>query len=236
MTRISWYLEQPSLEEALKRTEKPTLCYVTDRQGLQIEAGGSREAVLLERICCAVTAGVDWIQLREKDLEARRLFRLASAAIAASRAAGSGGTGTRILINDRLDVAWAVGAAGVHLGEASLPVTEAVRSKRLAGRPDCLVGASCHSLGAALHAAGEGADYIFFGPVFSTPSKAGFGPAQGLERLSETCRSVRIPVLAIGGITAANAAACLDAGAAGIAGIRLFQQAGGLSKLGPALR
>jgi len=79
-------------------------------------------------------------------------------------------------------------------------------------------------LAAAVEAERAGADYIFFGPVFATPSKAAYGPAQGLEKLGEVCRSVRIPVLAIGGITLENAATCLDSGAAGVAAIRLFQE------------
>jgi thiamine-phosphate pyrophosphorylase len=86
-----------------------------------------------------------------------------------------------------------------------------------------IVGVSCHSLEAAKSAASSGADYIFFGPVFATPSKAAFGSPQGLERLTEVCRSVNIPVLAIGGITRANISACFSAGASGIAAIRLFQ-------------
>jgi len=132
---------------------------------------------------------------------------------------------TRILINDRLDVAVAAGAAGVHLGEESLPVAEVTRwRKEEKPRADFSVGASCHSLAAAVEAERAGADYIFFGPVFATPSKAAYGPPQGLEKLGEVCRSVRIPVLAIGGITLENAATCLDSGAAGVAAIRLFQE------------
>jgi thiamine-phosphate pyrophosphorylase len=92
-------------------------------------------------------------------------------------------------------------------------------------RKDFLVGVSCHSLAAAKLAASGGADYIFFGPVFATPSKAAFGPPQGIERLKEVCRAVSIPVIAIGGITLSNSAACLSAGASGLAAVRLFQDA-----------
>jgi thiamine-phosphate pyrophosphorylase len=87
------------------------------------------------------------------------------------------------------------------------------------------VGKSCHSLESAIAAERDGADYVFFGPVFATPAKAAFGAPQGLDRLAEVCRSVQIPVLAIGGITETNFAQCLESGAAGIAAIRLFQDA-----------
>lgn len=139
------------------------------------------------------------------------------------------GSGTRILVNDRLDVALACGADGVHLSENGIPVAEACRlrddffaARHL--RADFLIGVSCHSLGAALGAARAGADYIYFSPIFFTPSKANYGPPQGVERLARVCASVEIPVIAIGGITAKNAAECLQAGASGFAAIRLFQE------------
>jgi thiamine-phosphate pyrophosphorylase len=210
---------------------RPILCYVTDRNLLAATAGPAREAALIERIRGAATAGVDWIQIREKDLDGRPLFDLASAGIAAVR-----GSAAKLLINDRLDVAWAAGAAGVHLGENALPVSEVVQAKRRSGPENFLVGASCHSPEAAARAVLEGADYIFFGPVFATPAKAAFGAPQGLARLAEVCRSVFVPVLAIGGITAENAGSCLDAGASGIAAIRLFQEASDLAALPGKIR
>lgn len=135
----------------------------------------------------------------------------------------------RILVNDRFDVAWAAGAGGVHAGEKSLTVRALIDARRASGLTDFLVGASCHSSEGAMHAADEGADYLFFGPVFETPSKAEFGPPQGLEKLARVCSAVSVPVMAIGGITLENAAACGEAGAAGIAAIRLFQQSGDLA-------
>jgi thiamine-phosphate pyrophosphorylase len=132
---------------------------------------------------------------------------------------------TKVLVNDRLDVALAAGAAGVHLGENSLPVESASEWRRSAGRLDFRIGVSCHSLESARAAERGGADYIFFGPVFATPSKASFGSPQGIERLREVCATVEIPVLAIGGVSADNAPACVEAGAAGIAAIRPFQDA-----------
>ena len=97
--------------------------------------------------------------------------------------------------------------------------------RRASGRLDFMVGVSCHSLESARAAERGGADYIFFGPVFATPSKAAFGAPQGTERLGKVCASVEIPVLAIGGMNLENAGACIAAGAAGIAAIRLFQDA-----------
>ena len=209
----------------------PVLCYVTDRRSLAGPAESARETALVERICEAAVAGVDWVQIREKDLDGQPLYDLVSAAVGAVR-----GSSTRILVNDRLDVAWTAAANGVHLGENSLPVAEAARAKRWFGAANFLIGASCHSAETARRAAQEGADYIFFGPVFATPSKAAFGSPQGLEQLAEVCRSVTIPVLAIGGITTENARACLESGASGIAAIRMFQEARDLPALLGKLR
>jgi thiamine-phosphate pyrophosphorylase len=206
-----------------------TLCYVTDRKGLTVPTDERREA-LLEKIAQAARAGVPWIQIREKDLSGRALAEWVGDAL------GRVTAGCRILVNDRLDVACALGAGGVHLGEGSLSVADARRLLR--GRSqakDFLVGASTHSLEAAFSAEKAGADYVIFGPVYATPSKAPYGPAQGIERLTEVCRTVSLPVLAIGGITVENARACLEAGAAGIAAIRMFQDAQDLAAVARAL-
>ncbi len=204
----------------MPRETKPILCYVTDRLALPVSSQSAAES-LTQVIRRAVAAGIDWLQLREKDLPARRLLEFAREAVEAARSGG-----TRILVNDRLDVALAAGAAGVHLGEQSLPVAEVARWRAASAQAPAgfLLGASCHSQAAAREAERGGCDYIIFGPVYATPSKAAQGPPQGLERLAEVCRSVRIPVLAIGGVTLSNAAACLAAGAAGLAAIRLFQE------------
>jgi thiamine-phosphate pyrophosphorylase len=146
----------------------------------------------------------------------------------ASNVSAKRASALRVVVNDRLDVAIAERAGGAHLGEKSLPVAEA---KRLIASTvhkhsvdnSFLIGLSCHSIEGALAAEGNGADYIFFGPIFATPSKAAFGEPQGLGRLAEVCCTVRIPVLAIGGITLDNAEPCLAAGAVGVAAIRLFQ-------------
>lgn len=207
---------------------------MTDRHSLEPGAAGNGEANLTRRIEEAVRAGVDWVQIREKNLPARNLTDLARAAIAASERAGAGRA--RVLVNDRLDVAWAAGAAGVHAGESSLPIRELVEARRRFGGEDFLVGASCHSLQGVVSAAQDGADYVFFGPVYATPSKAGFGAPQGLAKLAQACEAVSIPVIAIGGITAENAGACRDAGAAGVAAIRLFQEGANLAQAVGRLR
>jgi thiamine-phosphate pyrophosphorylase len=206
----------------------PILCYVTDRRSLGAAPEKDSLGALLEKIELVAAAGLDWIQLREKDLSGKQSAWLTrEALLRVLKHAGPGKGQTRILVNDRLDVALAGKAGGVHLGENSLPVQEAKRlleasPARKSLPPDFLAGVSCHSLEAAQSAAAAGADYIFFGPVFATPSKAAYGAPQGLERLAELCASVTIPVLAIGGITQENAPACFSAGASGIAAIRLF--------------
>ena len=188
------------------------------------------------RMETAAAAGVDWVQIREKDLSGRDCGLLTREALRRG-AKSPASNAARILVNDRLDVALSEGASGVHLGENSLPLPEAKRLvKAQALSQDFLIGVSCHSLDAARSAASGGADYLFFGPIFSTPSKAAFGGPQGLQRLAEVCRAVSIPVLAIGGITLANASACLAAGASGIAAIRLFQDARDMSSLVQSLR
>jgi thiamine-phosphate pyrophosphorylase len=200
------------------------VCYVTDRLSL---GSGPSISILLEKIRAAFDAGADWVQIREKDLPARDLLALARDAVGAACARESGAAGKALaLINDRLDVALAAGAAGVHLGGESLPAREVVRWCRSGNAPaDFRIGVSCHSLEEIREAESTGAHYAFFGPVYDTPSKRPFGPAQGIARLAEVCRAVRIPVIAIGGVNAGNAAECLGAGAAGIAAIRLFQEA-----------
>lgn len=190
--------------------------YITDRTAIP-----SRD--LADLIDQATAAGVDWIQIREKDLPARRLLALTEAAVRAARRYDS----TRIVVNDRLDAALAAGADGVHLGTRSLPV-EMVRSFV---PPEFLVGASCHSVAEALAAEAAGADYILLGPIFATPSKLQYGPPLGLSTLREVTHRVSIPVLALGGINVERATLCREHGASGIAAIRLFQECESLEQL-----
>jgi thiamine-phosphate pyrophosphorylase len=238
--------------------QPPILCYVTDRRALTNRAKESADqcAALSRRIALALRAGVDWIQIREKDLPANELLGLARFAVnglASNKVASNKVVPNEvppnevapdnarhrgsILINDRLDVALAAGARGVHLGEQSLPVA-VVHAARVSGilPKDFQIGASCHSLDAARAAERDGADYVFFGPVFATPSKAAFGAPQGIDKLAEISETLAIPVLAIGGVNEENAAECFAAGAAGVAAIRMFQESEDLPALVARLR
>ena len=206
--------------------DKPLVCYVTERK---TAGAGARTEILLEKIRASVEVRVDWIQIREKDLPARELLALAREAVGITQTLGRK---TQVLVNDRLDVALAAGAAGVHLGRESVPAKEVVKWCRAGNAPPgFLIGVSTHSLEETREAKMAGADYVFFGPIYDTPSKRAFGQPQGVARLAEASAAVRIRVIAIGGINQQNAAECLRAGAKGIAAIRMFQEA----KDGPAL-
>lgn len=197
--------------------DRPIVCYVTDGRALPIS---DREHFLSGHMRRALTAGADWIQIREKDICSGRLLALVRESVRTASAISS----SRILVNDRLDVALAAGAAGVHLGSESLPAEPTVRWCRTGVAPKgFLVGVSCHSLEEIRAAERAGADYVVFGPVFDTPSKRIFGSPQGLARLSDVCRSASLPVIAIGGVNGSNALDCIRAGAKGIAAIRPFQ-------------
>ncbi len=241
----------------------PLLCYVTDRRSLAAVESIEAHKILLQKIGVAAAAGVDCIQIREKDLPGKECTLLTREAVRLVSHTGGDETGlseksadkmlppgtapsvretararihARILVNDRLDVALATQADGVHLGEQSLQPEEARRLVKSLRRQDFLIGVSCHSLEAAKAAERGGADYLFFGPVFATPSKAAYGAPQGLARLADVCRAIALPVLAIGGITMENAAACFSAGASGIAAIRLFQDTPDMASLVQGLR
>ena len=195
-------------------------------------------AGLARKVSALAATGIDWIQIREKDLPPNELDALTRSALASAGAFyRKGRQFSGIFVNDdSLDTVLATRPFGVQLSEKT-SLTDAL--KRLEAhqvRRNLFVGRSCHTLESAVASEREGADYIFFGPVYATPSKAGFGPPKGLERLAEVCRAVSIPVLAIGGITEANFTECLHAGAAGIAAIRMFQDAADPAAIVGALR
>jgi thiamine-phosphate pyrophosphorylase len=224
---LRWKRFAAGLPPLLPALKIPIICYVTDRKSLAESEGG---AGVLRRVRASAAAGVDWVQIREKDLSGRDLLGLAREAVVA-------GGGARVIVNDRVDVALASGAAGMHLGRESLGARDVVSWCRAGNAPaNFMVGVSCHSLEEAREAESAGAAYIFFGPVFDTPSKRGMGEPQGVARLGEICRDVGIPVLAIGGLSEENAGDCIRAGAAGIAAIRMFQDATDAAALKDAVR
>lgn len=171
----------------------------------------------LEAIAQASAAGCQLIQIREKDLSASALAEFTRQAIAVARPHGA-----QVLVNDRLDVALATKADGVHLRVTSLPARDVRQQVRQKGLPDFLIVVSTHSLAEAEAAEQAGADFIVCGPVFDTPSKREFGEPLGLERFAEICHTVSIPVLALGGINLQNFRETLQRGASGIAAIGLF--------------
>lgn len=177
------------------------------------ERGHLGVAALLERAARAARAGVDAIQVREKDLTDRALRELVSAVVAAAA-----GTGTRVFVNGRPDVALAAGAVGVQLPEEGLAVADVKRAF-----PSLTVGASCHSVEAVRRAAGEGADFVLLGPVFATPGKEEW--VLGTAVLAAATAAVAVPVHAIGGVTPARVPALRAAGASGGAAIRPFLEA-----------
>lgn len=170
---------------------------------------------ILRWIEAAVAAEIPLVQIREKSLTARVLYELTTRA-----AAILNGSMTRLLVNDRFDIARAAGAHGVHLTSRSLPANVI---RRICDK-DFLIGVSTHSLEEALQARADGVDFVVFGPVFETESKRAYGAPQGLDKLREVTNALPgFPVLAIGGINLQNSAECLHAGASGIAAISLFQ-------------
>jgi thiamine-phosphate diphosphorylase len=200
------------------RIRPPIVMMVTDRS--RTGASGNA-AVTIDALVAAIgraaRAGVDLVQIRERDLEGGGLLHLAAGALAAVA-----GTGTRILINDRVDVALAARAHGVHLPARGI----AASRLRTIAPPSMLVGRSVHAVDEALAAERDGGcDYLIFGTVFASAVKPAGHIISGVDALADVCRAVRLPVLAIGGITIDRAAAAAAAGAAGVAAITLFAQA-----------
>jgi thiamine-phosphate pyrophosphorylase len=177
------------------------LLLVTDR--LQ-----TRGRPLLDVLSSALAAGVCAVQLRERDLSSRALFRLAQEVRQLTTASEA-----QLLINDRVDVAMTLDGVGVHLRANSLPVATA--RKILGGQR--LIGISTHSVEEVVRAEAEGADYVVLGPIYETPSKTIYGASLGVRTLEEACRLVRVPIIGIGGVTATRVEEIRRAGAFGVA-------------------
>ena len=180
--------------------------YITDRLSCPVD--------LLDCVEASARHGVDWVQIREKDLAPRDLLSLTRQAVA--RVARFG---TRVLVSARLDVALAAAAHGVHLpSDAPAP-----SDLRPAAPPGFVVAVSTHTLDEVRRAEREGADFVVFGPVYETTSKPGLKDIPGLAGLRAACRAVRLPVAALGGIAPGRIESCARAGAAAVAGISMFQ-------------
>jgi len=187
-----------------------TLYLITDRH--QVPAGHT----LLATVEAALQGGVRAVQLREKDLPASELLPLAEELRALTRRFAA-----RLLLNDRIDVALAVAADGVHLGGHSLPAAVA---RHLLG-PQRLIGVSAHHSAEIAAAAAGGADFVTFGPVFATPSKAAYGPPLGIDALRKACTVAALPVFALGGIKAAHLSLLRNNGVHGTAVISAIMAA-----------
>ncbi len=183
---------------------------------------------MLALVRAGCRANIPLIQLREKNLNTRTLYELTARAVDVTR-----GTNTRLLINERADIARAARADGCHLTARSL---EASVIRRAFG-PDFLIGVSTHTLPEARAARDGGADFAVFGPVFDTPSKNAYGPPVGVESLREAAQTLSpFPLLALGGVALDNVSQISHAGASGIAAIRLFSESVDLNATVRAIR
>lgn len=176
-------------------------CAVTDRKLL----GGKWQRKIINVVRDAIVGGIDAVQVREKDLSSRELFELAMdlRKITKNKAL--------LYINDRIDIALAVKADGVHLGANSMHISYARKLFR------GLIGVSCHSVKDVLEAEKNKADYVFLGPIYYTPSKSKYGKPLGIDVLKEVRKKIKIKIIAIGGINETNVKECINAGADGVA-------------------
>ena len=191
----------------------PIICLISDGL-ITTENYDSKSLELISLIRSAVSAKIELVQIREKTLPAGLLFDLVSRALQETR-----NSITKILVNERLDIALAAGADGVHLTSKSMPVSEI----RNICPSDFVIGRSAHSLAEAMSAAQSGANFVLLGPVFATPSKARFGEALGLGVIRRVCEELPgFPVLALGGIGLDNYNQVLECGARGFGAIRFL--------------
>jgi thiamine-phosphate pyrophosphorylase len=206
------------------KLSKPILYLITRGATAETTTSESEEfQTILNQVTAAVSARIQLLQIREKRLTARVLFELTAQAVSIA-----GGSSTRIMINDRADIAAGAGADGVHLTASSV-TPDIIRN---AFGSNFLIGASTHSLLEARAAYNAGADFAVFGPIFATPAKEKYGSPVGTDALAEAARELAdFPLLALGGISIENMEDCLSAGARGIAGITLFDEGPRLANL-----
>ncbi|MDR0311663.1 MAG: thiamine phosphate synthase [Acidobacteriota bacterium] len=188
--------------------------YITDRRSLAVPG----EAALLRRVRKVISWGVDFVQIREKDLSDRRLFNLTRRVVEMARETPRAAP-CRVLVNGRADIAAAAGADGVHLTSSGLMISDI----RAWIPKNFIVGVSVHATREIRAACAGGVDYVLVGHVFPTASKEGMGSALGVDFLRRACAGAPVSVLALGGITAERIPAVMQTGAAGVAGIGLFQ-------------
>jgi thiamine-phosphate pyrophosphorylase len=208
---------------------KPIFYLIT--RGATVETSTAESAEfqqILRQISAATAAGIDLIQIREKRLSGRVLFELTRQAVELTAR-----TSTRLLVNDRADIAAGAGADGVHLTTKSI---DAARIRKTFGN-EFVIGASCHSFDEVKAADDGGADFAVIGPIFATNAKLQYGQPLGLEVLTNLAQKVApFPLLALGGVSSENAHACLAAGASGIAGISLFANSDELKRIVSSIR
>ncbi len=215
--------------QPLQNPDRPLLYLITSGQTTNQTTPATKDfSSVLQLVEAAVSAGIDLVQLREKNLSASVLYQLATNAAGVTR-----GSDTKLLVNDRADIASASGTDGVHLTTRSLPV-DVVR--RTFG-DQFLIGVSTHSLAEANVARRNGADFVVFGPVFETPSKGEYGEPVGLSILAQVASKLApFPVLALGGVEMSGVAACIQAGARGVAAIRMLSDPDRLSDIAKNIR
>jgi thiamine-phosphate pyrophosphorylase len=199
----------------LLNPQRPLLYLITSGETTSQTTAATKEfSSILRLVEAAVAARIDLLQIREKNLSANVLYKLSAAA-----ANITSGSATKLLVNDRADIAASAGADGVHLSIQSLPA-HVIRGTFGA---EFLIGVSTHSLAEAASARADAADFVVFGPVFETSSKRQYGEPVGETELANVASNLSpFPVIALGGITTANAVACIRAGARGIAAIRML--------------
>jgi thiamine-phosphate pyrophosphorylase len=207
--------------------DKPLIYLITGGEATA-ENFSRKSAEILKLVETAVETKINLIQIREKALPARLVFELAAKASKIVK-----NSSTKLLVNDRADIALASQAEGVHLTSVSIP-SKVIRQNF---PPDFIIGVSAHSIAEAETAKDGGANFVTFSPVFPTPSKEKYGVPQGLEKLREVCERLRnFPVIALGGIDESNFSLALETGASGFAAIRFLNNADNLRRLTLKLR